>query len=850
MRKEIFVVEVEQDEEAEKRVVSIDRLGKSIERLIRQLEKLEKIKLQVHLQLKDRAIASIEDTCEIGLSIDVDITMACSDLNVADEIRKELGDATAPLDIRRWIWCSDAEKFADGGVVREPHVGIVGEAGPEAIIPLSSEKRERGKALWYEAGNVLGVYDGTHDGYIPIDQREVNSCGSLGVKMYADGGIVGDNPTDISNKLLRLTGGIESRDNDKIWEEILKITAGMKSYISNSDISKSSDVLTRSANIFGFADELLPEFYAIASDVSFTLGLAADYLGISSTNPIDKMANIVETAASTITGITLAGTGLSQIPLVGGFIQYGAGKFARGIYDLLSGRTAKRLDADQLRDLQVKVNENLPLIRTVAENLGGNIEGNPQGEYAYDVINAEKVSLSLHGVQPGVFEQGMEIFEKSAASYRSSEFEISDREKSLKSLVNYIYSMEQLRPELVEISENFNRSTNDRSPLRAWIDKALKIQDPLGKVDKELRDIRDNVNYTAENKMMDSPNEWFKRVLSPHYSQTATDLLYWKVNKDNIEDLQMYAATMQYMVALSHMLEFGEPIEETLTKINISGEKEDFSMGDVAKINEEVYVISEFGNAFGLEDPGLKAIKDEEYGSHFKENFILLEESLKALGFGNTKGAIEDAVNAFNDIKDRSLKEDLYDILSDLLIISNTASGLVPKLNFEFEGKRENAKLILTTPDPEKIVERPEGWTSSLGLSRNLDIEPVNDMGNVGLKVADAEVKLWNDTSLGLEMKPSYSGMLASNSGIYVSDTIPSYTVYDTGMPSQTSERVAINVGGLGGINVTLNLDESVRSDTSGGVEYQISDVAEEVAQVIASRLSQVYSNIPRESIG
>ena len=198
------------------------------------------------------------------------------------------------------------------------------------------------------------------------------------------------------------------------------------------------------------------------------------------------------------------------------------------------------------------------------------------------------------------------------------------------------------------------------------------------------------------------------------------------------------------------------------------------------------------------------------------------------------------------------MKKEVYNILSDLLILSDAASGLVPKLNFELEGERKNAKLILTTPDPEKIVERPEGWTSSLGLPRKWNIEPVNDMGNVGLNIADADVKFWNDpsSSLGLAMNLNYSGMLASNSGIYVSDTMPSYTVYDTEMPSQTSGRVAINVGGLGGINVTLNLDESVQSDASSGVKYQISDFTEEVAQVIASRLSQIYSNMPRESIG
>ena len=110
------------------------------------------------------------------------------------------------------------------------------------------------------------------------------------------------------------------------------------------------------------------------------------------------------------------------------------------------------------------------------------------------------------------------------------------------------------------------------------------------------------------------------------------DLLYWKVNKDNIEDLQLYAVTMQSMVALSHWLEFGDPIKETLEKINISRKKGDFGKEDIAKINKEVYVISEFGNSFGLEDPGLKAIKDEGYGSHLEETFKTGEKALEKLG--------------------------------------------------------------------------------------------------------------------------------------------------------------------------------------------------------------------------
>lgn len=48
-------------------------------------------------------------------------------------------------------------KHANGGIVTRTHVGMVGEAGPESIIPLSSARRSRGLALWKETGERLGV---------------------------------------------------------------------------------------------------------------------------------------------------------------------------------------------------------------------------------------------------------------------------------------------------------------------------------------------------------------------------------------------------------------------------------------------------------------------------------------------------------------------------------------------------------------------------------------------------------------------------------------------------------------------------------------------------------------------
>lgn len=49
------------------------------------------------------------------------------------------------------------EKHAEGGIMTQPHVGLVAEDGAEAIIPLSGKRRERGLDLWERAGRMLGV---------------------------------------------------------------------------------------------------------------------------------------------------------------------------------------------------------------------------------------------------------------------------------------------------------------------------------------------------------------------------------------------------------------------------------------------------------------------------------------------------------------------------------------------------------------------------------------------------------------------------------------------------------------------------------------------------------------------
>lgn len=48
---------------------------------------------------------------------------------------------------------------ATGGIMSTPHLGLVAEDGPEAIIPLGADKRGRGIELLRQAGRRLGVRD-------------------------------------------------------------------------------------------------------------------------------------------------------------------------------------------------------------------------------------------------------------------------------------------------------------------------------------------------------------------------------------------------------------------------------------------------------------------------------------------------------------------------------------------------------------------------------------------------------------------------------------------------------------------------------------------------------------------
>lgn len=133
---------------------------------------------------------------------------------------------------------SDATgKHAWGGIMNSPHVGMVAEQGPEAIIPLSPSKNARGLDLWMKTGQLLGV------------------------KPYADGGIAGNTSTITAETTATGSGGnhfdikielspefiIETKNSGADEESIIAI---LKAHIREMVDDIGDELAERLARIF------------------------------------------------------------------------------------------------------------------------------------------------------------------------------------------------------------------------------------------------------------------------------------------------------------------------------------------------------------------------------------------------------------------------------------------------------------------------------------------------------------------------------------------------------------------------------------------------------------------------
>ena len=87
-------------------------------------------------------------------------------------------------------WEETVGEHATGGIFSSPHLGLVAEDGPEAIIPLGAKRRQRGLDLWRKAGAAMGVTayaDGGIIGAVSSGGGSIN-VGGVTVNITVDGG--------------------------------------------------------------------------------------------------------------------------------------------------------------------------------------------------------------------------------------------------------------------------------------------------------------------------------------------------------------------------------------------------------------------------------------------------------------------------------------------------------------------------------------------------------------------------------------------------------------------------------------------------------------------------------------
>jgi len=76
---------------------------------------------------------------------------------LTDWARQQISAISAQREFISVISSAFSNAHATGTITTQPHLALVGEEGPEAIIPLSSHRRKRALQLWIETGKKLGV---------------------------------------------------------------------------------------------------------------------------------------------------------------------------------------------------------------------------------------------------------------------------------------------------------------------------------------------------------------------------------------------------------------------------------------------------------------------------------------------------------------------------------------------------------------------------------------------------------------------------------------------------------------------------------------------------------------------
>ena len=145
--------------EGELKLIELE-LGQSIDQAAQSFDKMDE-------KQKEAFLLTLQKVKELNTEFGM-----IPDKKYIDIIPRFTGAMGLPPEFFNTVFNLTAH--AKGGIITQPHIGLVGEAGAEAIIPLSGTNKYRGIELWKEAGRQLGMLN------------------DEGIYAHAQGGIFGD----------------------------------------------------------------------------------------------------------------------------------------------------------------------------------------------------------------------------------------------------------------------------------------------------------------------------------------------------------------------------------------------------------------------------------------------------------------------------------------------------------------------------------------------------------------------------------------------------------------------------------------------------------------------------------
>lgn len=245
-------------------------------------------------------------------------------------------DTSSPESKRMRYTMADFTAHATGGILTRPHLGLVAEAGPEAIIPLNPARRAQALNLWQQTGKMLGV------------------------QMHADGGFFGAFKRFFGNDKVQSIGNIAEQvaisleSTRKGYEKTIgssysKYEKKLQRATTIDEAVKARDIAHKTKNLArGFGGTT-----KIFSRVALPIAIFASAAEIMSAD--DKKRAIVKELGATLGAMgagALAGAGAGALvgagvlspltAMVGAIIGAGAGAIGgQTIADKLYGRFAK-----------------------------------------------------------------------------------------------------------------------------------------------------------------------------------------------------------------------------------------------------------------------------------------------------------------------------------------------------------------------------------------------------------------------------------------------------------------------------------------------------------------------------